>query len=168
MRRSTRKHFKRILRRDTHFNGVSWKLIHQMNEEGYSIGRSLGEGKREPRYFNRKSEPIGMGMWCALGKRSKYKIVQQDIIRNLQASTVWLGMNHSIFEKEPMIFETMVFDISGRLFRSQGYQQRYTTEQEAMQGHKEAVKWIIDGCPKIEDPEKECFMDNFIDAMKEM
>lgn len=51
-----------------------------------------------------------------------------------EISTVWLGLDHSFLPSEsPKIFETMVFSDRKDL---DGYMERYSTEQEAIDGHK--------------------------------
>lgn len=53
-------------------------------------------------------------------------------------STVFLGINHRFHgDGPPILYETMVF--SGKL---EGYQMRYTTRQQALAGHKAAVKKV--------------------------
>lgn len=52
-------------------------------------------------------------------------------------STVWLGLDHGYQDNgNPLIFETMIFkDVSpGSVYK------RYTTLEEAEQGHKQAVR----------------------------
>jgi len=63
-------------------------------------------------------------------------------------STVWLGLDHEWRpgNRPPLIFETMVFDEKGH----DCYCERYSTWQEAEEGHKRAIKWAMDGC-KEED-----------------
>lgn len=92
-----------------------------------------------------------------LGDRD-YKVVKQEFTpdKKYWVSTVWLGLDHSfgaLFSPEdglsnpaPVIFETMVF--SGRkdswykmggkrhYHKKDHEQQRYTTEEEALKGHK--------------------------------
>lgn len=58
-------------------------------------------------------------------------------------STVWLGVDHSFsFSNKPILFETMVLGAD--------YQDRYSTWEEAEEGHKKAVQWVLDGCKEIE------------------
>lgn len=57
-------------------------------------------------------------------------------------STVDLGINHQLIETlPPLYYETMVFsDDEQNVFEY--YQERYTTKEEAIKGHKEAVKVV--------------------------
>jgi hypothetical protein len=62
-------------------------------------------------------------------------VVARDVMPGESlVSTVLLGMNHG-FGGVPLIFETMVFSASG----NGDFCQRYSTLQEARQGHAEVV-----------------------------
>lgn len=52
-------------------------------------------------------------------------------------STVFLGLDHSFGSGPPLLFETMVFD--GKL---DGEQDRYSTWDEAIAGHKRMVERV--------------------------
>jgi len=54
-----------------------------------------------------------------------------------EISTVFLGLDHSFGESNPILFETMVF--GGTL---DGEQNRYHTKKEALKGHKEMVEKV--------------------------
>ena len=59
-------------------------------------------------------------------------------------STVWLGLDHSFSldrDRPPVIFETMVFTEFGG--GGDVYCQRYSTEKQALRGHKEALRMTI-------------------------
>ena len=62
----------------------------------------------------------------------------------LKISTVFLGLDHRfgiLAESTPIVFETMIFwDGNKRLDQ---YQNRYCTYQQAVEGHKEALKICI-------------------------
>jgi len=91
-------------------------------------------------YYNKQGEKITTEEWGKLLKSKEYKILKQEYIKNDRlVSTVWLGSDHQFGEGEPLIFETMVFPKEdwGELDV-----RRYTTEEEAIKGHKEMVeKW---------------------------
>ena len=73
--------------------------------------------------------------------------VGKDIIHGHMVSTVWLGLDHNWFGGKPLVFETMVFegDKPGRDI----YMNRYTTWQEAEEGHQKAIVWVKSGCGKL-------------------
>lgn len=79
------------------------------------------------------------------------KIVQQDRFNDdLFVSTVFLGLDHSFptGTGTPILFETMIF---GGPYDQ--YQERYTTYQDALEGHKRALEMANQ--PKTKDYENE-------------
>ncbi len=68
--------------------------------------------------------------WFEYGGR----IVASTKTRHGQISTVFLGLDHALGDGEPLLFETMVF--GGPL---DGSQERYSTWDEAIDGHKEMI-----------------------------
>jgi len=60
--------------------------------------------------------------------------VAKDHIGCTEVSTVFLGIDHSHGRGEPLLYETMIFG-----GRRDGYQNRYTTREQALKGHAEAV-----------------------------
>jgi hypothetical protein len=88
-------------------------------------------------YYNKQGKEISMEEWGELHSDKKYVQVKLDKLPNGKlVSTVWLGLNHSFKEGGILIFETLIF--------SEGDDncdmQRYATEEEAIQGHKEMVE----------------------------
>lgn len=81
----------------------------------------------EPKYYKNAEE------------YSKAKVVKQEATwMGFRVSTVWLGIDYSFHSyDDPLIFETMVFGHRGY---SNLYCNRYTTEKEAMDGHKKVVR----------------------------
>lgn len=70
------------------------------------------------------------------------KSVDKTLKNDLVISTTWLGINHNFIDENiPLLFETMIFDKNGDSF----YCKRYTTWDEAVQGHKNAIDWIDKG-----------------------
>lgn len=110
--------------------------------------------KKKDKYIldeNKNVIPASLMEWGAyLEENHEDKIVRKDMINGLCVSTVFIGLDHKFStpeEKEspdykPDIFETMVFDPE----RNDIYCDRYATWQEAEEGHKKAMAWVIDGC----------------------
>jgi len=83
---------------------------------------------------NNKPVPTDLMTWAAKG----WKRVAEDYIDNkdrIHVSTVFLGLDHSFGEGPPLLFETMIFGGP-----EDGYQDRYSTWDEAIEGHKKAVE----------------------------
>lgn len=67
--------------------------------------------------------------------------VRQDSLDGeLLVSTVFLGLDHSLYAERPVLFETMVFGPT----RYHLYQRRYCTWDEAVEGHAETLKMVQD------------------------
>lgn len=110
-------------------------------------------------YFNKKKEhfildenknviPASLLEWGEFFENTREeRIVNRTEINGLRVSTVFLGLDHS-FDGSLHIFETMVFKKKSEV----GYCERYSTWQEAEEGHKRAIEWVKNGC-KDEDTE---------------
>ena len=62
------------------------------------------------------------------------RVVAKDQCGNAKVSTVFLGVDYDFTGKKPLLFETMVF---GGPY--DGEEQRYSTWEEAEEGHKKVV-----------------------------
>lgn len=110
------------------------------------------EFKMRHRYYDRRGNPISLAEFVELSQNRKinYKDIKSDVINNHLVSTIWLGIDHSFFNSEkPLIFETMIFKIKdGNIEWDNAsldyYQKRYSTEEQALEGHKEAIKYVLD------------------------
>jgi hypothetical protein len=63
--------------------------------------------------------------------------VEQTHIGDILISTVFLGIDHSHGSGPPILFETMIFG-----GKHEGYQERYATWDEAVEGHKRACELV--------------------------
>lgn len=75
--------------------------------------------------------------------------VADDMVNGKHVSTIWLGLDHNHFGGRPLLFETMVFASKG--CGQDIYMNRYTTWDEALEGHKEAIEWVKNGCNENEE-----------------
>ncbi len=91
-------------------------------------------------FYNREGNPIDSKIWGTLFADAEYKILRQNKVRGSLVSTVWLGVDHSFGQGSPLIFETMIF--GGRF---DDYQERYSTEQDALVGHQATLKLVRNG-----------------------
>ena len=66
--------------------------------------------------------------------------VGSDMVDGKRVSTVWLGLDHSFGGDKPMLFETMVF--SEHEPHTDIYMERYSTWDEAVEGHQKAIDWV--------------------------
>ena len=89
-----------------------------------------------PNYYDRQGNPIRMDSWVLKFGDTDYKTVAKDTVGSYTVSTVWLGLDHNfVSNDDPIIFETMVFNAKGE----DVYQKRYSTEQDARNGHAKIV-----------------------------
>lgn len=88
-------------------------------------------------------------MRFAMFFESDSRRIALDVIGPYQVSTVFLGIDHGYSsEGPPILFETMIFgkDSSGE------FQYRYSTEEEAREGHNLAVTRLKELCERSLNP----------------
>lgn len=98
---------------------------------------------RKSLYYDRKGNPIDVMQWANLFE-SDYRIVKYDVVEGYDISTIWLGVDHRFYfderQPKPIIFETMVFSEEKELdFK---FTERYSTEEEAVEGHAHKISQI--------------------------
>jgi len=87
-------------------------------------------------YYDKQGNPLSSTEVNSLLEDREYRTVGRDKLQDgTVVSTVWLGIDHSLGSKEPVIFETMVFNPAGESLDCR----RYCTEAEALEGHQQAV-----------------------------
>lgn len=106
-----------------------------MTELAKAPGAHLSRGF----YFDRQGKPISRKEWCQHLESREYCFVKQDQIGEILVSTVWLGLDHSFGGDKPILFETMVFGPEGTPEKTDLACWRYSTEQEALEGHARAI-----------------------------
>lgn len=80
--------------------------------------------------------------WAKQFEACDNRVIEQTKFDNdVMVSTVFLGLDHSYSfsdsNPKPILFETMIFGGD-----EDGYQERYATWDEAVEGHKAACKLI--------------------------
>jgi hypothetical protein len=99
--------------------------------------------RRYDDYYDREGRPITES--ASFAKKwgdQKYRHVASTVLPNGKCgSTVWLGINDQSGRGPPLIFETIVFPSKKKFDDLE--RKRYSTEEEALEGHKRVVeKWI--------------------------
>ena len=79
--------------------------------------------------------------WAEWIENSRERRVAYDLVGEHEVSTVFLGLDHSFGEGEPLLFETMVF-IDDETSEFHDYCKRYETKEQAVAGHKEVLDKI--------------------------
>lgn len=80
--------------------------------------------------------------WADFFQHANRVIERTNIDEHVTVSTVFLGLDHN-FSREgpPVLFETLVF---GGKFA--GEMERYTTWDDAAEGHKKMVERVLNDC----------------------
>lgn len=97
-------------------------------------------------WYDRKGRMITIHELEALLRDKEYKrVALTDITSStnndvhFRISTVWLGLDHSYGDGDPVLFETMVF---GGTNDQDNSMWRWGTEEQAMAGHAEIVTTV--------------------------
>lgn len=77
--------------------------------------------------------------WATWLNSNNNRIVERTTSGRFTISTVFLGIDHSFRGDKPILFETMIFYIENENTHFLEYQQRYSTYDEAIEGHKYAL-----------------------------
>ncbi len=73
--------------------------------------------------------------WAKWYETADRVVAKTQINDEVEVSTVFLGLDHSFGKGDPLVFETMIF--GGNLDQEQD---RYSTWEQAEQGHKHLVE----------------------------
>ena len=77
--------------------------------------------------------PCDLMTW-ARSCENKRPLKRETVAEGVDVSTVFLGIDHSFGSGPPLLWETMIFG-----GEHDGYQDRYSTYDEAMAGHAKAI-----------------------------
>lgn len=80
--------------------------------------------------------------WARSFENREARRVASDKMGDVTVSTVFLGLDHSYGEGPPLLFETMIFG-----GEHSDDQWRYSTWEEAEQGHRAAVALVRESAP---------------------
>lgn len=84
------------------------------------------------------SDLMAWAEWFESKEAQKERIVARDEKDGVVVSTVFLALDHSFGGKEPVLYETLVFNgpFDGEMYR-------YTNKESAIRGHKEMVAKVF-------------------------
>jgi hypothetical protein len=92
--------------------------------------------------------------WARWFDKSEKRNIRRTSINGWRVSTVFLGIDNNLFGDKPMLFETMIFsetettttELAGKKMKFAkelgNFCKRYSTWDEAIRGHEEAVDMI--------------------------
>jgi hypothetical protein len=93
-------------------------------------------------YYDRQGKPMDHDDWADKLRHAEYRRVASTVLANgMLVSTTWFGLDCGDNSGAPLIFETNVYDSEDEERRSCVQCKQYSTEQEALAGHKRSVDW---------------------------
>ncbi len=97
-----------------------------------------------PTYYKRDGMPYDESdviQWAKDFEKEDRRVAKDILPDGKVVSTVFLGLDHNFGEGPPLIFETMIF--LSEKDSDEVDCDRYSTEEQALKGHKTMVKkWI--------------------------
>ena len=81
------------------------------------------------------TKEVDMMEWAKWFETAERHVAKTEISKEVNVSTVFLGLDHSFSGGTPILFETMIFG-----GEHDQYQERYATYEEAEAGHIVAVE----------------------------
>jgi hypothetical protein len=91
----------------------------------------------------REPDLIKWAKWFETSREERIVLKNKILKGTVEVSTVFLGLDHSFGRGRPLIYETMIF--GGKY---DDYQDRYSTKEEAVAGHAQAMKLALSGWSK--------------------
>ena len=82
----------------------------------------------------------------------KVRRVAETHVKAAWISTIFLGLDHAWNGGTPVLFETMIFDLSFKRRRYDDFQVRYTSSAEARENHERVsrlCKWLLLKAPQV-------------------
>lgn len=97
----------------------------------------------QPPYYNWDGNPITPWEWAHLiqAPTDQRRIGRDETYEHL-VSTVYLGIDHSLWGEPPLIFETMIFCQHQGECVFDDWCQRYPTLEDAQTGHRSTVTMV--------------------------
>ena len=66
----------------------------------------------EALFYDRAGNVVDLKTWSKLRHDFDYKIVKRDTVGTLQVTTVWMGIDQGVDNDPPMIFGTIISDVT--------------------------------------------------------
>ena len=120
---------------------MDWKAIHAARRATQPMkwGREWRAAMTD-HYILEDGNPVpcdSLFKWARwMGRNDRH--LARDIFSDVRVSTVFLGLDHSFGGSVPILWETMIFG-----GEHDQYQKRYSSKEEALAGHDEAVQLVV-------------------------
>ena len=97
----------------------------------------------QPLYYDRDGNPITLWEWGHLIQTpAEERRIGRDTVHDHLISTVYLGLDHSLWGQPPLIYETMIFCQHQGECPLNNWCERYPTLENAQTGHQSAVTMV--------------------------
>lgn len=98
-------------------------------------------------HYDKDGSVLSLEEWAKKFEDSTYKRIAETTLQDGQwVSTVWLGLDYSFGDGDPLIFETVIFKSAEDLDELD--RARYPTLEATQAGHQAMVeKWESDASP---------------------
>lgn len=90
-------------------------------------------------YYDKNMNKISVVDWVRMFANDDMNLAV-DNVEGTMISTVFTGLDMAV-EDEPVLWETMVFSDDERIA---GEMRRWSTEEQALSGHKQMTQWVRD------------------------
>jgi hypothetical protein len=94
---------------------------------------------------NHNVVPCSLEEWARAYEKEEVRRVGYNKMGPYVVSTVFIGIDHSFGGGPPLWFETMIFSLKTGEARFFSNQTRYTTWEEAVEGHRMVVQLVAEG-----------------------
>ncbi len=162
------------VKRRTHISTGLRVPVWRPSAGGYALARAhralrlIDAARERPMYYllmpDHSVKPIWDTLEWARSFERESRFLASTDVGGWRVSTVFLGLDHAFMDGPPLIFETMVFtaatkdvEIFGRMrsYHQEVNQRRYSTYEQAMQGHEECVaetRAVVAGMNRLTGP----------------
>jgi len=86
--------------------------------------------------------PSTLEEWAGIGGIAGIVDIEREVYEGFLISTIFLGMSASFIDTPALLFETMIFDESGKNRLPDEYQERCGTYEQAIEQHKTAKEHL--------------------------
>jgi hypothetical protein len=101
------------------------------------------------KYYDLDGNPCSLEQWEFIMATKDPRRVAEDTVHSLDGcywvSTVWLGIDHGWNSEKPVLWETMIFAKNQDPLELDQWCQRYTSRDEALEGHRHVVEMLRNG-----------------------
>lgn len=125
-----------------HLNGTPGPQLDKAFQEAYEALNAFSDALDKMAPNGRDYYPISDSAFGQAVEEHEERRLAFDQVGEVEVSTVFLGIDHNFAGGEPILWETMVFG-----GKHNDFQQRYSTKEMAIAGHRAAVGMVEHSAP---------------------